>query len=129
MASNESIFEKLNLSSGERRLVMIVIVVLMCALAWMVWGMIPDPGEPQKEIDKEKTQLISFENEITITYTIHKGDTLSTIAKKHKTTAAAIAKANDITPPTTSSRTRNSRSARSIFTKTRFAHLRVWARR
>ncbi len=32
MASNESIFDKLNLSSGERRLVMIVIVVLMLAL-------------------------------------------------------------------------------------------------
>ena len=43
MASNQSIFDKLNLSSGERRLVMFVLVVLMCALAWMVWGMIPDP--------------------------------------------------------------------------------------
>ena len=32
----------------------------------------------------------------TITYTIRKGDTLSTIAKKYKTTAAAIAKANGI---------------------------------
>ena len=30
----------------------------------------------------------------TLTYTIRKGDTLSTIAKKHQTTAAAIAKAN-----------------------------------
>ncbi len=37
----------------------------------------------------------------TITYTIHKGDTLSTIAKKHKTTAAAIAKANGIKNPNT----------------------------
>jgi len=99
MASNQSIFDRLNLSSGERRLVMFVLVVLMCALAWMVWGMIPDPRETQKKIKKEKTQLISFEKGIAITYTTHKGDTLSTIAKKHKTTAEAIAKANDITPP------------------------------
>ena len=64
MASNQSIFDKLNLSSGERRLVMFVLVVLMCALAWMVWGMIPDPGETQKKIAKAKTQLNSFTNEI-----------------------------------------------------------------
>ena len=64
MASNQSIFDKLNLSSGERRLVMFVLVVLMCALAWMVWGMIPDPGETQKKITKAQTQLNSFENEI-----------------------------------------------------------------
>ena len=32
----------------------------------------------------------------TLTYTIRKGDTLSTIANKYKTTAAAIAKANEI---------------------------------
>ena len=37
----------------------------------------------------------------TITYTIRKGDTLSTIAKKYKTTAAAIAKANGIRNPKT----------------------------
>ncbi len=35
----------------------------------------------------------------TITYTIYKGDTLSTIAKKYRTTAAAIAKANGIKNP------------------------------
>ena len=64
MASNESIFDRLNLSSGERRLVMFVLVVLMCELAWMVWGMIPDPGETQKKIATAKTQLNSFENEI-----------------------------------------------------------------
>jgi Tfp pilus assembly protein PilO len=63
MASNESIFDKLNLSSGERRLVMIVLVVLICALAWMVWGMIPDPGETKKNIAKAQTQLNSFTNE------------------------------------------------------------------
>ena len=40
MASKESIFDKLNLSSVERRLVMIVLVVLMSAFAWMVWRMI-----------------------------------------------------------------------------------------
>jgi len=64
MANNESIFEKLNLSSGERRLVMIVIVVLMLALVWMVWGMIPDPGATRNEIAKAQTQLNSFTNEI-----------------------------------------------------------------
>ena len=63
MASNESIFDKLNLSSGERRMVMIVLVVLMCALAWMVLGMIPDPGETKKNIAKAQTQLNSFTNE------------------------------------------------------------------
>ena len=35
----------------------------------------------------------------TLTYTIRKGDTLSTIAKKYKTSAAAIAKANGIKKP------------------------------
>ena len=64
MASNESIFDRLNLSSGERRLVMFVLVVLMFVLASMVWGMIPDPGETQKKIAKAKTQLNSFTNEI-----------------------------------------------------------------
>jgi len=37
----------------------------------------------------------------TLTYTIRKGDTLSTIANKYKTTVAAIAKANDVTHPKT----------------------------
>ncbi len=100
MASNESIFDKLNLSSGERRLVMAVLVVLMLALAWMVWGMIPSPGVTQNKIAEAQKQLNRFENEITISYTFQKDDTntLSTIAKKHKTTAEAIAKANDIKP-------------------------------
>lgn len=64
MASNESIFDKLNLSSGERRLVMAVLVVLMLALAWMVWGMIPSPGVTQNKIAKAQKQLNSFTNEI-----------------------------------------------------------------
>ena len=64
MASNESTFDKLNLSSGERRLVMVVLVVLMLALAWMVWGMIPSPGVTQDKITKAQTQLNSFTNEI-----------------------------------------------------------------
>ncbi len=64
MASNESIFDKLNLSSGERRLVMVVLVVLMLALAWMVWGLIPSPGVTQDKITKAQTQLNSFTNEI-----------------------------------------------------------------
>ena len=54
MASNESIFDKLNLSSGERRLFMIVIVVLMLALMWMVWGMIPSPSATKQKIANAK---------------------------------------------------------------------------
>jgi Tfp pilus assembly protein PilO len=64
MASNESIFDKLNLSSGERRLVMAVLVVLMLALAWMVWGMIPSPGVTQNKISQAQQRLNSFTNEI-----------------------------------------------------------------
>jgi len=64
MASNESIFDKLNLSSGERRLVMAVLVVLMLALAWMVWGMIPSPGVTQNKISQAQQRLNSFKNEI-----------------------------------------------------------------
>jgi len=64
MASNQSIFDKLNLSSGERRLVMFVLVVLMCALAWMVWGMIPDPGATRQKITKADQDLIRFQGEI-----------------------------------------------------------------
>ena len=64
MASNESIFDKLNLSSGERRLVMIVIVVLMLALMWMVWGMIPSPSATKQKIANAKKQLADFKPEI-----------------------------------------------------------------
>jgi len=64
MASNQSIFDKLNLSSGERRLVMFVLVVLMCALAWMVWGMIPDPAATRQKITKADQDLIRFQGEI-----------------------------------------------------------------
>jgi len=67
MASNESIFDKLNLSSGERRLVMFVLVVLLCALTWMVWGMIPDPGATQEKIDKAVIDLKRFDGEISKT--------------------------------------------------------------
>jgi len=67
MASNESIFDKLNLSSGERRLVMFVLVVLLCALTWMVWGMIPDPGATQQKIDKAENDLKRFDGEISKT--------------------------------------------------------------
>ena len=71
MASNESIFEKLNLSSGEQRLVMIVIVVLMLALMWMVWGMIPSPSATKQEIAKAQTLLNSFQEEIKKTVDYH----------------------------------------------------------
>ena len=64
MASNESIFDKLNLSSGERRLFMIVIVVLMLALMWMVWGMIPSPSATKQKIASAKKQLADFKPEI-----------------------------------------------------------------
>ena len=71
MASNESIFDKLNLSSGERRLVMIVIVVLMLALMWMVWGMIPSPSATQLKIAKAQSQLDKFQEEIDKTDSYH----------------------------------------------------------
>jgi Tfp pilus assembly protein PilO len=71
MASNESIFDKLNLSSGERRLVMIVIVVLMLALMWMVWGMIPSPSATQLKIAKAQSQLDEFQEEINKTDSYH----------------------------------------------------------
>ena len=71
MASNESIFDKLNLSSGERRLVMIVIVVLMLALMWMVWGMIPSPSATQLKIAKAQSQLGKFQEEINKTDSYH----------------------------------------------------------
>ena len=64
MASNESIFDKLNLSSGERRGFMIVIVVLMLALMWMVWGMIPSPSATKQKIASAKKQLADFKPEI-----------------------------------------------------------------
>ena len=64
MASNESIFDKLNLSSGERRLVMFVLVVRICALAWMVWGVIPDPGATRQKITKADQDLERFQGEI-----------------------------------------------------------------
>ena len=67
MASKESIFDKLNLSSGERRLVMFVLVVLFCALTWMVWGMIPDPGATQEKIRKADNDLTRFTGEISKT--------------------------------------------------------------
>ena len=71
MASNESIFDKLNLSSGERRLFMIVIVVLMLALMWMVWGMIPSPSATQLKIAKAQSQLDKFQEEINKTDSYH----------------------------------------------------------
>ena len=64
MASNQSIFDKLTLSSGERRQVMFVLVVLMCALAWMVWGMIPDPAATRQKITKAGQDLAHFQGEI-----------------------------------------------------------------
>ena len=67
MASNESIFDKLNLSSGERRLVMFVAVVLIFALAWMVWGMIPSPGVTKTNIAKAEKELERFQAEISKT--------------------------------------------------------------
>ena len=67
MASNESIFDKLNLSSGERRLVMFVLVVLLCALMGMGWGMSPDPGATQQKIDKADNDLARFNGEISKT--------------------------------------------------------------
>ena len=46
---------------------MFVLVVLLCALTWMVWGMIPDPGATQQKIDKADKDLARFNGEISKT--------------------------------------------------------------
>ena len=45
MANRESIFDKYNMSAGERRVVMFVAVVLIGVLAWMAFDMIPKPEQ------------------------------------------------------------------------------------
>ncbi len=64
MANRESIFDKYNMSSGERRLVMTVLVVLVLVLAWMAFDSIDDPATTNKEIAKLQAKLDSFTNEI-----------------------------------------------------------------
>ena len=64
MANRESIFDRYNMSSGERRLVMSVLVVLVIVLAWMAFDSIDDPATTKREIDKLEKKRDSFTNEI-----------------------------------------------------------------
>ena len=52
MANRESIFDKYNMSAGERRVVMFVAVVLIGVLAWMAFDMIPKPEQTNVKINK-----------------------------------------------------------------------------
>ena len=64
MASNQSIFDQLNLSSGERRLVMVVLLGFVIVLAFLAKGLVPDPSETEKNIEDLKEKLASFQEEI-----------------------------------------------------------------
>ena len=61
----------------------------------------PTTASPTPTRSRSAEKLIIPAKTETLTYTIQKGDTLSTIANKYKTTAAAIAKANGIKDPNT----------------------------
>ena len=52
MANRESIFDKYNMSAGERRIVMFVLVVLIGVLAWMAFDMIPKPEQQMSKLKK-----------------------------------------------------------------------------
>ena len=54
MANRESIFDKYNMSAGERRVVMFVVVVLIGVLAWMAFDIIPKPEQTNVKISKIK---------------------------------------------------------------------------
>ena len=64
MPSNESIFDKYNMSAAERRLVMSVVVVLMVVLAWMAFNSIDDPGATNTKIVKAENNIKQFKAEI-----------------------------------------------------------------
>ena len=63
MANRESIFDKYNMSAGERRVVMFVAVVLIGVLAWMAFDMIPKPEETNVKINKINRDLKSWKIE------------------------------------------------------------------
>ena len=60
MANRESIFDKYNMSAGERRIVMFVLVVLIGVLAWMAFDMIPKPEQTNVKINKINRDLKSW---------------------------------------------------------------------
>ena len=64
MPSNESIFDKYNMSAAERRLVMSVVVVLVVVLAWTAFTSIDDPGETNAKIVKAENNIKKFKAEI-----------------------------------------------------------------
>ena len=57
MANSESFFDKYNMSAGERRLVMSVVVVLVAVLAWMAFDSIEPPAKTNAAIAKIETDL------------------------------------------------------------------------
>ena len=63
MANRESIFDKYNMSAGERRVVMFVAVVLIGVLAWMAFDMIPKPEQTNVKINKINRDLKSWKVE------------------------------------------------------------------
>ena len=63
MANRESIFDKYNMSAGERRVVMFVAVVLIGVLAWMAFDMIPKPEQTNVKINKINRDLKSWKIE------------------------------------------------------------------
>tara|TARA_Y100000588_G_C14062026_1_gene841872 strand:+ start:248 stop:1009 length:762 start_codon:yes stop_codon:yes gene_type:complete len=63
MANRESIFDKYNMSAGERRVVMFVLVVLIGVLAWMAFDMIPKPDQTNVKINKINRDLKSWQTE------------------------------------------------------------------
>ncbi len=64
MANRESIFDKYNMSAGERRVVMFVVVVLIGVLAWMAFDIIPKPEQTNVKISKIKRNLQSWQKEL-----------------------------------------------------------------
>ena len=63
MANRESIFDKYNMSAGERRVVMFVAVVLISVLAWMAFDMIPKPEQTNFKINKINRDLKNWKVE------------------------------------------------------------------
>jgi Tfp pilus assembly protein PilO len=63
MTNRESIFDKYNMSAGERRVVMFVLVVLIVVLAVMAFDMIPKPEQTKVKINKINRELKSWQKE------------------------------------------------------------------
>jgi Tfp pilus assembly protein PilO len=63
MANSESFFDKYNMSAGERRLVMSVLLVLVAVLAWMAFDSVESPAKTNAAIAKIETDLKRWETE------------------------------------------------------------------